>query len=78
MLQALWDNSDQYITFYNSLEGSQFKNTESSFHLHMFYIMQRLISIADIFDSDLADQYQAHLEEQARVFVAKGGRLPQY
>ena len=78
VLQALWDNSDQYITFYNSLEGSQFKNTESSFHLHMFYIMQRLISIADIFDSDLADQYQAHLEEQARVFVAKGGRLPQY
>ena len=78
VLQALWDNSDQYITFYNSLEGSQFKSAESSFHLHMFYIMQRLITIADIFDTDLADKYEARLEEQARVFVAKGGRLPQY
>ena len=30
------------------------------------------------FDTDLADKYEARLEEQARVFVAKGGRLPQY
>ncbi|MBR6189986.1 MAG: DUF2723 domain-containing protein [Prevotella sp.] len=78
VLQALWDNSDQYMTFYNSLQGAQFKNSESSCHLHMFYIMQRLISIADIFDSELADKFQDRLEEQAQIFVAKGGRMPQY
>ena len=78
IIQALWDNSDQYMTFYNSLDAAKFRGCETSCHLHMFYIMQRLINIADIFDSDLADKFQDRLEEQAQVFVAKGGRMPQY
>jgi hypothetical protein len=76
IVEDLWNTSDQYMIFYNSLEGPQFKNSESSCHLHMFYVMQRLISIASMIDDELADNYQAHLEEQAKIFVAKGGRLP--
>ena len=78
LLQIMWDNSDQYMTFYNSLDAHKFKSCETSCHLHMFYIMQRLINIADMIDSDLADSYQERLEELAQTFVAKGGRMPQY
>jgi len=78
VLQAVWDNSDQHMTFYNSLDAPKFRSSESSCHLHMFYIMQRLINIADLFDSELADKLQDRLEEQAQTFVAKGGRMPQY
>ncbi len=78
VMQALWDNSDQYMTYYNSLQGPSFKSCESSCHLHMFYIMQRLINIADIVDTELADKYQNRLEELAQVFVSKGGRMPQW
>ncbi len=78
VLQAVWDNSDQFMTYYNSLEGPMFKNCETNCHLHMFYIMQRVISIADMIDTDLADSYQDRLQELAEVFQKKGGRLPNF
>jgi hypothetical protein len=78
VMDALWKTSEQYMNFYNSLDGPRFKSSESNCHLHMFYIMHRLINIADIVDSDLADSYQTRLEELAEVFVSKGGRMPQW
>jgi hypothetical protein len=78
VMQAVWDSSDQYVTFYNSLQGPQFKNAESNIHLHMFYIMQRLINIAAMIDEELAVKYEDRLEEHAQVFTKKGGRLPQF
>ena len=78
VLQAVWTNSDQFMTYYNSLEGPMFKSCETNCHLHMFYIMQRVISIADMIDTSLADSYQQRLEELAQVFTRKGGRLPNY
>ena len=78
LLQALWDNSDQYMTFYNSLEGAKFKNSETSCHLHMFYIMQRLINIASQVDEEMAEKFDERLEQHARTFTSKGGRMPKY
>ena len=78
LIKAMWDSSEQYMTFYNSLDAQKFKSCETNCHLHMLYIMQKLISVADMIDGELADKYQDRLEQIAQTFVAKGGRLPQY
>jgi hypothetical protein len=78
VMGELWNKANQYMTFYNSLNGQQFKNVESSCQFQMFYVMQKLINIAYIVDPELASKYEQQLEAQAETFMNKGGRLPRY
>ena len=73
----LWKKSDQYMTYYNSLERGKFKGSESNCQLHMFYVMRRLINIADMFDTSLADKYEQQLSAQLDKYMSKGGQIPQ-
>ena len=73
----LWAKSDQYMTYYNSLEKGQFKSAESNCHIHLFYVMRRLINIADMFDTSLADKYEQRMTEQLDKYLSKGGQMPQ-
>ncbi|MBR6319454.1 MAG: DUF2723 domain-containing protein [Prevotella sp.] len=75
VLDQLWNKSDQYMTFYNSLDKERFASCESNCQFHMLYIMRKLIGIADMVDTALADKYEARLEEQARIYIEKGGNL---
>ena len=44
LVDTLWKKSDQYVTFFLSLDKDKFKGEEYNCQLHMFYIMQKLIN----------------------------------
>lgn len=73
----LWKKSSQYMTFYNSLDKGMFKSCESNCQLHMFYIMRRLINIADMIDTNLADSYESELAAHLEKYISKGGSIPE-
>ena len=77
VVDALWKNSDQSVTFYNSLPANLFPTCISSSQFHMFYVMRHLIDIASAFDMDLAEQYDSQLAEHLDTYIRKGGTLPQ-
>ena len=78
ILNEMWKNSEQSMMFYTSLDHSKFKGTESNCQLHLFYIMRHLINIADSFDEELANKYEASLNVLAERYISKGGQLPNY
>ena len=77
VVAALWKNSDQSMTFYNSLPANLFPTCISSSQFHMFYVMRHLIDIASSFDMDLAEQYDSKLAEHLDTYIRRGGSLPQ-
>ncbi len=77
VLEALWKNSDQSMTFYNSLPPYLFPSCTSSSQFHMFYVMRHLIDIASSCDMNLAEQYDQKLGEHIDTYLSKGGPLPQ-
>ena len=54
-----------------------FKSCESNCQLHMFYIMRRLINIADMIDTNLADSYESELAAHLEKYISKGGSIPE-
>ena len=77
VLEALWKNSDQSMTFYNSLPDYLFPSCTSNSQFHMFYVMRHLIDIASSCDMRLAEQYDQKLGEHIDTYISKGGPLPQ-
>ena len=77
LVDTLWKKSDQYVTFFLSLDKDKFKGEEYNCQLHMFYIMQKLITIAESIDSKLADNYSDRLYTLLDLYTKKGGRMPQ-
>jgi hypothetical protein len=77
LTEKLWKKSDQYMTYYLSLNKDKFQTVERDCQLHMFYIMQNLISVADSIDSKLANTYSSRLYALLEQYTSKGGHLPQ-
>ena len=77
LTEKLWKKSDQYMTYYLSLDRDKFLTVERDCQLHMFYIMQNLISVADSIDDKLANTYSSRLYALLEQYTSKGGRLPQ-
>ena len=77
LVETLWKKSDQYVTFFISLDKDKFKGEEYNCQLHMFYIMQKLITIAEGIDEKLADNYTDRLYTLLDLYTKKGGRMPQ-
>ena len=77
LTEKLWKKSDQYLTYYLSLDRDKFLTVERDCQLHMFYIMQNLISVADSIDDKLANTYSSRLYALLEQYTSKGGRLPQ-
>ena len=77
VLTALWKNSDQSMTFYNSLDSQLFHSCVRNSQFHMFYVMRYLINIASQFDMELAEKYDRGLANHLNVYIKRGGPLPE-
>ena len=77
IMDYLWNKSEQYMQFYNSLDKDRFKGSESNCQFHMFYIMRRIINIADLISEDLAISYENRMDPIVQAYIKKGGNLPQ-
>ena len=77
IMDALWKNSDQSMTFYNSLDRSQFRACIRNCQFHLYYVMSNLYYIAAQFDMDLAEQYAQQQRRQELIYLKKGGPRPE-
>ena len=74
IINAMWNNSSQYASWYNSLSGAQFSMSQDSWMMH-FYILQQLLSLSEGIDKQWYEQHLKQLSAQASVFESKGGNL---
>ena len=78
LVEILWKKSNQYMTYYLSLDKDKFLPVERDCQLHMFYIMQSLITVADSIDENMGQLYTAQLYALLEKYSSKGGRMPQH
>ena len=78
VIAALWKNSDQSMTFYNSLSNQLFPGDARSCQIHLYYIMPYLVNYASMCDDiDLASEYDSRLAQHLNTYVKRGGPLPE-
>ena len=75
-LKDVFDNSHQYMVWYNSLSGSRFTQSQQDCLLHM-YIMGMCIDNANMFDKNLANKFDTQFKADMATYHAKGGVIPQ-
>ncbi len=71
-LNAMWNNSVQYLKWYCSLTQNRFMQSQRECMYHL-YVMQRLAEIAGKYDKAFADKKSAELETLATMYHSKGG-----
>ncbi len=74
ILDDLWTSASQYLRWYCNLDSYRFESAQNDCAVQ-FYIMQQLISIADIFDKQWADKHMHQLNQMATDYEQKGGKF---
>ena len=75
-LKAIFDNSHQYMKWYNSLTGSRFTQAQQDCIMHIF-IMNMCVDTADTFDKTLANKFIQLFTADVTTYHNKGGVMPQ-
>ena len=75
-LKAIFDNSHQYMRWYNSLTGSRFTQAQQDCIMHIF-IMNMCVDTADTFDKTLANKFNELFTTDVTTYHNKGGVMPQ-
>lgn len=75
-LKAIFDNSHQYMKWYNSLTGSRFTQAQQDCIMHIF-IMNMCVDTADTFDKTLANKFNQLFTADVTIYHNKGGVMPQ-
>lgn len=75
-LKAIFDNSHQYMRWYNSLTGSRFTQAQQDCIMHIF-IMNMCVDTADTFDKTLANKFNQLFTSDVTTYHNKGGVMPQ-
>ncbi len=75
IINTLFNNSHQYISWYNSLSGSRFSQAQQDCMLHI-YIMNSCIDIASMVDKKLSDSLMKQLNMDITTYQSKGGQIP--
>ena len=75
-LKAIFDNSHQYMKWYNSLTGSRFTQAQQDCIMHIF-IMNMCVDTADTFDKTLANKFNKLFTADVTTYHNKGGVMPQ-
>lgn len=75
VISALFNNSHQYVTWYNSLEGSRFAMSQQDCLSHL-YIMNLCIEEAEMVDGKWAGELLKQLNADAMTYQNKGGHMP--
>ena len=74
VLRELWKNSEQYIGWYISLEGSRFEGAELEINRH-FYILQQINGLSEHLDPKWTEQNIQKMNNLATLFLSKGGQF---
>ncbi len=74
IIDSMWKNSKQYMIWYCSLSGMRFDSSKNDCLMH-FYIMQQLVSVAQVLDEKKADKMFMELNTIAKVYEDRGGNL---
>ncbi len=74
LINQLWKNSAQYVTWYCNLDGQQFNLSEDSCYMHI-YILNQLLQLGSNIDEKWGEKREATLSKILDAFQAKGGRL---
>ena len=75
-LKAIFNNSHQYMKWYNSLTGSRFTQAQQDCIMHIF-IMNMCVDTADTFDKTLANKFNQLFTADVTTYHNKGGVMPQ-
>ena len=74
LINQLWKNSAQYVTWYVNLDSQQFALSEDSCYMHI-YILNQLLQLGSTIDEQWGSKKEAVLSKMLDAFQAKGGRL---
>ena len=74
VLNDMWKNSQQYLTWYLSLNQNRFNQSQRECMLH-FYTMQRILEITSKYDPALAQKKNQELEKLMTIFHGRGGNF---
>ena len=72
LLDQLWNKSTQYMTWYLSLDGMRFDNSQRDCMVHL-YIMNQLYDMQETLDEKIAAKKDKQLESLINLYHAKGG-----
>lgn len=75
VLNAIFNNSHQYMTWYNSLEGSRFSLSQQDCLSHL-YVMNLCIEEAQMVDNKWANELLKQFNADAMTYQNKGGHMP--
>ena len=74
VLNAMWKNSQQYLSWYLSLNDKRFGQSQRECILH-FYTMQRILEITSKYDAQLTQKKGKELENIMAVYHNRGGNF---
>ncbi|MDO4957631.1 MAG: DUF2723 domain-containing protein [Prevotellaceae bacterium] len=74
VFNSMWKNSQQYLSWYLSLNPNRFSQSQRDCMLH-FYIMQRMLEITARYDSALAEKKSQEFHNLMNVYQSKGGNF---
>ena len=72
LLDNLWNKSTQYMTWYLSLDGMRFDNSQRDCMLHL-YIMNQMLDMQDAIDKQKTALREKQLDALVNQYHAKGG-----
>ena len=74
-ISSVFRNAHQYMTWYNSLNGSRFSQSQQDCMMHL-YVMNMCIDVAHMVDTKWAETLMKQFNADAMTYQNKGGRLP--
>lgn len=75
VLNAIFNNSHQYMAWYNSLEGNRFSLSQQDCLSHL-YVMNLCIEEAQMVDNKWANELLKQFNADAMTYQNKGGHMP--
>jgi hypothetical protein len=74
LLDRLWKKSQQYMTWYCSLDGYRFEGSQRNCMIQL-YVMNQLVDLQTAIDEKKGEQKNQQLDTIVQLYHAKGGRF---
>ena len=74
LVNQLWKNSMQYVTWYLNLDNQQFSLSEDSCYMHI-YILNQLLQLGEGVDEQWGQKQEPVLNNVLKTFQERGGNL---
>ena len=76
ILAKIWKRSAQYADYYLGLDGNRFSQSQRDC-MRELMIMQSIAEAAQAIDKGLANKYSQQMNAKYRLYVGRGGQMPQ-